>query len=100
MNKELFMKIVFSVLEYDDYFMCKKNYTGLWGSHRFRNARLTYGALPMEHHVIRMRTIYALLSRHALKPWEGFVGQLWQCLKKTICELKLNKTQLELWHKM
>ena len=30
MNKELFMKIVFGVREYDDYFMCKKDCTGLW----------------------------------------------------------------------
>jgi hypothetical protein len=45
------------------------------GSHRFRNARLPYDALRMEHHVIRMRTIYASLSRHALKLWAGFVEQ-------------------------
>jgi hypothetical protein len=29
------------------------------GSHPFRNARLLYGALRMEHHVIRVRTNYA-----------------------------------------
>jgi hypothetical protein len=31
MNKEIFMKIVFGVREYDDYFMCKPNCTGLYG---------------------------------------------------------------------
>jgi hypothetical protein len=31
MNKDLFMKIVFGVREYDTYFMCKKHYTNLWG---------------------------------------------------------------------
>jgi hypothetical protein len=43
-NKELFMQIVFGVGEYDDYFMCKKDCTRLWGSHRFRNALFPYGA--------------------------------------------------------
>jgi hypothetical protein len=49
MNKELIMKIVFGVREYDDYFMCKPDCCGYVGS---RNARLPYGALRMEHHVI------------------------------------------------
>ncbi|XP_051190434.1 uncharacterized protein [Lolium perenne] len=31
MNKELFLKIVYGVLEYDDYFMAKQDCTGLWG---------------------------------------------------------------------
>jgi hypothetical protein len=31
MNKDLFMKIIFGVREYDDYFMSKKECTGLWG---------------------------------------------------------------------
>jgi hypothetical protein len=31
MNKDLFMKIVFGVWEYDEYFMIKQNCTGLWG---------------------------------------------------------------------
>jgi hypothetical protein len=31
MNKDLFMLIVFGVREYDDYFMCKQDCTGLWG---------------------------------------------------------------------
>jgi hypothetical protein len=31
MNKDLFMRIVFGVREYVDYFMCKKDYIGLWG---------------------------------------------------------------------
>jgi hypothetical protein len=31
MNKELFMRIVFDIMEYDNYFMCKKYCTGLWG---------------------------------------------------------------------
>jgi hypothetical protein len=31
MNKDMFMNIPFSVREYDTYFMCKKDFTGLWG---------------------------------------------------------------------
>jgi hypothetical protein len=31
MNKDRFVKTVFGVREYDTYFMCKKDYTGLWG---------------------------------------------------------------------
>jgi hypothetical protein len=31
MNKDLFMKIVFGVREYDDYFMIKQDCTDLWG---------------------------------------------------------------------
>jgi hypothetical protein len=31
MNKKTFMKIVFGVREYDDYFMCKPGCTGLYG---------------------------------------------------------------------
>jgi hypothetical protein len=31
MSKELFMWIVFGIIEYDDYFMCKKDSTKLWG---------------------------------------------------------------------
>ncbi|KAK1648806.1 hypothetical protein QYE76_066611 [Lolium multiflorum] len=31
MNKDLFMKIVFGIREYGDYFMIKKDCTGLWG---------------------------------------------------------------------
>jgi hypothetical protein len=65
------------------------------GSHRFRNAWPPYGALHMDHHVIRMRTIYTWLSRHVLKPWAGFAWPWWLCLERTICELELNKTLLE-----
>jgi hypothetical protein len=39
MNKELFMKIVFGVREYDHYFMCKPDCTGLWGFSSVQNAR-------------------------------------------------------------
>jgi hypothetical protein len=31
MNKKMFMKIVFGVREYDDYFMCKPDCAGLYG---------------------------------------------------------------------
>jgi hypothetical protein len=31
MNKALFMKLVYRVREYDDYFLTKKDCTGIWG---------------------------------------------------------------------
>jgi hypothetical protein len=68
-------------------------------SHWFRNARLPSGALCMEHRVIQMRTTYAWLSQHALKPWADIVGRWWQCLKRTTCEHQMNKTLLVSWHK-
>jgi hypothetical protein len=49
MKKDLFMKIVQGVREYDDYFKYKKNCTGKWGFTRpFKNARPPYGALHMD----------------------------------------------------
>jgi hypothetical protein len=48
MNKGLYMEIVFDVREYDTYFMCKKYYTDLWGSHQYRSARLLSAVLHME----------------------------------------------------
>jgi hypothetical protein len=56
MNKEIFMKIVFGVREYGDYFMCSLIAWDYMGSHRFRNARLPSNTLRMEHHVIQLRT--------------------------------------------
>jgi hypothetical protein len=78
--------------------MCKLIARDYMGSHRFRNTRIPSDVLRMEHHVIRMRTIYAWLSRHALKLWSGFVGRWWQCLQRT--NLQLKKTLLESWHKL
>ena len=51
MNKDMFMKIVFGVREYDDYFMCTKDCTGLWGFLSIQKCTaaiccLAYGALP------------------------------------------------------
>ncbi|XP_051210928.1 uncharacterized protein [Lolium perenne] len=51
MNKELFLKIVRSVREYDNYFMAKKNCTGLWGFTLIQKCTaamccLAYGAPP------------------------------------------------------
>jgi hypothetical protein len=42
MNKDLFMKIVFGVREYGDYFMCNKDCTDLWGFSSIRSATLRY----------------------------------------------------------
>ena len=51
MNKDLFMKIVFGVREYDDYFMSKQDCTGLWGFSSIQKCTaamrcLAYGAPP------------------------------------------------------
>ncbi|XP_071683465.1 uncharacterized protein [Lolium perenne] len=51
MNKDLFMKIVFGVREYDDYFMIKQDCTGLWGFTSIQKCTvamhcLAYGAPP------------------------------------------------------
>ncbi|XP_051196729.2 uncharacterized protein [Lolium perenne] len=51
MNKELFLKIVYGVSEYDDYFMAKQDCTGLWGFTSIQKCTaamrcLTYRALP------------------------------------------------------
>jgi hypothetical protein len=95
MNKKTFMKIAFGVRECDDYCMFKLIAWDYMGSHRFNNARLPSSALRMEHHVIRMRIVYAWLGRYALKPWSGFVGRWWQCWERTTCEPQINKTLLE-----
>ncbi|XP_071685217.1 uncharacterized protein [Lolium perenne] len=51
MNKELFLKIVHGVREYDKYFMAKKDCTGLWGFTSIQKCSaamrcLAYGAPP------------------------------------------------------
>ena len=51
MNKGLFMKIVFGVREYDDYFEQKKDCTGVWGFSSVQKCTaamrcLAYGAPP------------------------------------------------------
>ncbi|XP_071683215.1 uncharacterized protein [Lolium perenne] len=51
MNKELFLKIVHGVREYDKYFMAKKDCTGLWGFTSIQKCTaamrcLAYGAPP------------------------------------------------------
>jgi hypothetical protein len=70
--------------EYDDYFKYKKDCTGKWGSHTFRNARPLYGALHMELRRILQWTIYKWLSRHLRMVSSSFVGQLSQCLVQLI----------------
>jgi hypothetical protein len=59
MNKELFMRIVFSVWEYNDYFMCKKDCTGLWGFSSVQKCTdalrcLAYGAPHAQDDYLRM----------------------------------------------
>jgi hypothetical protein len=76
MNKDMFMKIVQGVREYDDYFQYKKDCTGKWGSFPFRNARPPYGALHMELRRILQWTIYEWLSRNLRIMSSSFVGQL------------------------
>jgi hypothetical protein len=83
MNKDLFMKIVQGVREYDDYFKYKKDCTRKWGFTLFRNARPPYGALCMELRRILQWTMYERLSRH-LRMVPSFVGQLSQCLVQPI----------------
>jgi hypothetical protein len=51
MNKDLFLKIVHGVREYDTYFMAKKDCTGLWGFTSIQKCTaamrcLAYGAPP------------------------------------------------------
>ncbi|KAK1694446.1 hypothetical protein QYE76_011143 [Lolium multiflorum] len=51
MKKDLFMKIVYGVREYDDYFMAKQDCTGLWGFTSIQKCTaamhcLAYGAPP------------------------------------------------------
>jgi hypothetical protein len=51
MNKDLFMKIVQGMREYDDYFKYKKDCTGKWGFTSVQKCRaalrcIAYGALP------------------------------------------------------
>ncbi|XP_071681178.1 uncharacterized protein [Lolium perenne] len=51
MNKELYLKIVYGVREYDDYFMAKQDCTGLWGFTSIQKCTaamrcLAYGAPP------------------------------------------------------
>ena len=51
MNKELFLKIVHGVREYDNYFMAKQDCTGLWGFTSIQKCTaamrcLAYGAPP------------------------------------------------------
>jgi hypothetical protein len=87
MNKDLFIKIVQSVREYDDYFKYKKDCTGKWGftaSRPFRYARPRYGALHMELCRILQWTIYEWLSQHLWMVFSSFVGQLSQCLVQPI----------------
>jgi hypothetical protein len=51
MNKDMFMKIVFGVREYDEYFMIKQYCTDLWGFTSIQKCTtamrcLAYGAPP------------------------------------------------------
>jgi hypothetical protein len=48
MNKELFMRIVYGVREYDDYFKCKKDTTGLVRLFSVQNERPPSCLLHME----------------------------------------------------
>jgi hypothetical protein len=82
MNKDLFMKIVQGVREYEDYLKYKKDCTGKWGF--MSNARPPYGALHMELRRTLQWTIHEWLSRHLRIVSLSFVEQLWQCLVQPI----------------
>jgi hypothetical protein len=88
------MRIVFGVREYDDYFMCKKDYTRLWGFSSvpkyYYPACIAYGA-PRD-----MTNDYLCMSdSKCFKSITCFVWQLWRCLDKPICDNQMNKTMLE-----
>jgi hypothetical protein len=72
MNKDMFMKIVFGVREYDDYFMCKQDYTGMWGLSSIQKCNVALRCLAYGAPQMQLMTTCAWRSRHAPRLSTGF----------------------------
>jgi hypothetical protein len=84
MNKKLFMRILYGVREYVEYFMSKKDCTILVGFTLFHNCMATLRCLLMQVLQIHNMTIYACLNPHALGVCTGFSNSMSECLDKYI----------------
>jgi hypothetical protein len=74
MNKNLFMKIVFGVREYDDYFMIKQDCTCLWGFTSIQKCTTAMCCIAMEHlqHTSECIVILEAVADHDLSIFAFF----------------------------
>jgi hypothetical protein len=75
MSKDMFMKIVYVVRDYDDYLELKRDCTRTVVSHQ-----LQCGCLHMRLLEMQKMSIYALASQRSSSPCKSSAGQWWKFL--------------------
>jgi hypothetical protein len=86
MNKELFMKIVHGVQDFDDYFLLKKDCTRMAGFSSIQKSTAAMRMLEYRESRDSKNEYLRMAKSTALKLCTNSTGQWWESLCQIICE--------------